>query len=171
MLRSLEQERARYAWNCINLMKSKNRRSEDEKSGLFEKIVEEMKKRRNREISEEEIRKYYETLEERYSSYIKKMPTLIQNNGLGNTLAFYRSKFGSEEEEKLSPDKRAYKLIYVHLNEWVNRRFKYNEDILRWIISKKTSPIDVFKVTKETIALLNWMKRFTEAELKGEEHE
>jgi len=169
MLRSLEQERAKYAWECIESLKSDKRREEDSKSGLLSKIVKVMKEKRKREITEEEIRNYYESLEKRYSSYIKKTPTLIQTNGLGNTLAFYKSKFGTEREEELSADKRAYKLIYDHINGWFKKRFRKSENIVEWIISEKTSSIEVFQVTKEIIALLNWMKRFSEAELRGEE--
>jgi len=169
MLRSLEQKRAEYAWMCIISLKCDKRRGEDERSGLLLKIVEAMKdKKKGKEVTEDDIKKYYDNLEERYSCYIKKTPTLIQTNGLGNTLAFYKSKFGSEKEEKLSADKRAYKLIYDHINGWF-RKFFANEDILRWIISENTSSVEVFQVTKEILALLNWMKRFAESELKGEE--
>lgn len=124
MLRSLEQERARYAWDHINEVKA-----------LKDKDA-----------------------EGKYSSYVKKASTLIQTNGLGNTLAFYRSK-----EEK------AYKLLYEHINDWFKKKYHTNQDIIGWVISGNTSSLDVFRVTKEVLALLNWMKRFAEAELKGEE--
>jgi len=169
MLRSLEQKRANYAWKCIASLKADERRHIDETSGLLTKIIKEMKSRKKREISEDEIRKYYSKLEERYKPYVTKASTFIQMNGLGNTLAFYRSKFGAESEEKLNPDKRAYKLLYEHLNRWFKECFKKNKDILEWIVSEGTSSIEVFQVTNEIIALLNWMKRFAEAELKGEE--
>lgn len=132
MLKSLEQERAKYAWECIM------------------------------EIKEEEK----EELEKKYKSYIKKAPTFIQNSGLGNTLAFYRSKAGSQKSK--SPEKKAYGKIYKHINEWFKMRFE-EKDILKWIISKETSSIEIFRVTKELILLLDWMKKFVEAELKGEE--
>jgi len=168
MLRSLEQERAKYAWECVNLMKAENRRKEDEKIGLFIKIIEEIKRRKKGEVSEDDLKKYYTKLEGRYSSYVKKTSTLIQTNGLGSTLAFYKSKFGSKEEEKLSEDARAYKLIYDHINRWFKEQFKCNEDVLKWI-TMTASSIEVFQATKEIIALLNWMKRFAEAELREEE--
>ena len=170
MLRSLEQDRARYAWESITSLKAKKRRDEDERSGLLIKIIEVMKsQKKGKEVSEHDIKEYYDKLEERYGSYVKKTPTLIQTNGLGNTLAFYKSKFGSEKEEELSADKRAYKLLYDHINVWFKERFSIDKDILKWITAEDTSSIEVFKVTKEIIVLLNWMKRFAEAELKGEE--
>ena len=126
MLRSLEQERANYAWKCIQKVKNLNN----------------------------------EETEKKYRSYVRRASTLIQINGLGNTLAFYKSK----KDE-------AYDLLYEHINKWFKKQFKSQGNILNWIISEKTSIIDVFRITKEIIALLNWMKRFAEAELRGEEIE
>jgi len=134
MLKSLEQERAKYAWECIM------------------------------EIKEEK------KLEKKYKSYIKKAPTFIQNSGLGNTLAFYKSKANSKASPQKSKnsEKKAYRKIYNHINEWFKMRFE-EEDILKWICKKETSSIEIFRVTKELILLLDWMKKFVEAELKGEE--
>lgn len=136
MLKSLEQERAKYAWECIM------------------------------EIKEEKN----EELEKKYKSYIKKAPTFIQNSGLGNTLAFYKSKANSKASPQKSKnsEKKAYRKIYNHINEWFKMRFE-EEDILKWICKKETSSIEIFRVTKELILLLDWMKKFVEAELKGEE--
>jgi CRISPR-associated protein Cmr5 len=44
-----------------------------------------------------------------YKSYVKKVPVLIQTNGLGNTLAYMLSKG------------KAYKLIYQHLTNWLSK--------------------------------------------------
>ena len=129
-----------------------------------------MRKIKDEKRANEEIEKYYKAIEEKYSSYVKKMPTLIQTNGLGNMLAFCRSKFGAEDAEK-SGEKRAYKLLYEHINGWFKERSGESRDIIEWILSEDTSSLDVFRVTKEILAVLNWMKRFAEAELKGEESE
>ena len=43
-----------------------------------------------------------------------------------------------------------------------------DKEFLLWVVEDASS-IDVFQVTKEVIALLSWIKRFAEAELKGEE--
>ncbi|MDH7477716.1 MAG: type III-B CRISPR module-associated protein Cmr5 [Candidatus Bathyarchaeota archaeon] len=126
MLRSLEQERARFSWDCVNGVKA---------------------------LKDEDI-------EEKYSSYVKRAPALILTNGLGNTLAFYRSK-----------DEKAYKLLYEHINGWFKKKCHINQDVIEWLISENTSSLDIFRVTKEILALLSWMKRFAEAELKGGESE
>lgn len=125
MLRSLEQKRAKYAWDSINKVKSM-----DEKT------------------------------QEKYTSYVKKAPAQIVANGLGNTLAFFKSK--SEE---------AYQHLSNHITNWFKELRGEDKDLLDWIISEKTSSIEVFRETKEILALLNWLKRFAESELKGEKSE
>jgi len=134
MLRTLEQNRANFAWECIQEIKKLNN----------------------------------EKVEKNYNSYVKKTSALIQTSGLGNTLVFYKSKFGNESEEKLSSDKRAYKLLYENLNEWFKKKFRKEQEIIKWIVDSNTSSIETFQVTREILALLSWMKRFAEAELKGE---
>ncbi len=123
MLRSLEQKRAKYAWDSISNVKSMDTK-----------------------------------IQEKYSSYVKKVPAQIVTNGLGNTLAFLKSKSSGEE---------AYRLLNNHITNWFKEIRGENKDLLGWIISEDTSSIEVFRETKEILALLNWMKRFAEAELKG----
>ncbi|HDH44820.1 MAG TPA: type III-B CRISPR module-associated protein Cmr5 [Thermococcus sp.] len=126
MLRSLEQERARYAWECI-----------------------------------QEVKKESEELQKNYNSYVKKAPTLIQTNGLPNALAFYYNKWKKGE--------KAYELLYKRIANWNEvKRMSGDKEFLLWVVEDASS-IDVFQVTKEVIALLSWIKRFAEAELKGEE--
>lgn len=126
MLRNLEQDRAKYAWECV-----------------------------------QEVKKESDQLQKNYNSYVKKAPTLIQANGLPNVLAFYYNKLKKGEE--------AYELLYKHIANWNQlKRLTNNKDILQWILNDASS-LEIFQVTKEIIALLNWMKRFADAELKGEE--
>lgn len=123
MLRSLEQDRARAAWQFVCEVKGKNYQKE-------------------------------------YRAYIRRAPTLILSNGLGNALAFCRAKGGD-----------AYTKVYEHINRWFKTRHKSEDDILQWIISEETSSLEVFRETKEVLLLLNWMKRFVEAELGDKERE
>lgn len=132
MLRSLEQDRAKYAWEKIREVKTK-----------------------------------YNGSEGAYNSYIKKSPTLILTNGLGNTLAFFYSKFGNTQDSRLSPDECAYKLLYNHINDWCIKQKIVTGDILKWVVHDASS-LDAFKVTNEVMAILSWLKRFAEAELRDE---
>ncbi len=121
--RSLEQERAKFAYEKVKSVKGKE-------------------------------------FEEDYARYVKNAPALILTNGLGSTLAFYRSK-----------KKKAYDTLYDHLNEWLRKRRFYddNTDVLEWIM--KTDSLQVFNATQEVLSLLNWMKKFAKAMLKGDEGE
>lgn len=139
-MRTIEQERAKYALKCI--AEVKKRAKENPK------------------------------IEEKYSSYVKKSPALILTNGLGSTLAFYRSKIGKDGDEK-KPEKLAYRLLYNHINDWVSGKeydkvnFTKGQDLLKWI-TETASSLEVFQATQEVIQLLTWMSKFAKAELKEE---
>lgn len=122
-MRTLEQERAKYAYDKIMLVKDKD-------------------------------------FEEDYSRYVKSAPALILTNGLGNTLAFYKSK---------SKKSKAYSKLYNHIEEWLKKRGYCNEnqDALEWIAN--TDSLLVLQATQEVLALLNWMTKFAKAELKESE--
>ncbi|MEM1614316.1 MAG: type III-B CRISPR module-associated protein Cmr5, partial [Thermoplasmatales archaeon] len=86
------------------------------------------------------------------------MPMLILTNGLGNALAFIKSK----------KNNKAYDQFYTHLNKWLKEMMIISgDDVLNWITDKNTSSIQVQRATDEILALLNWMKRFAEAELES----
>ena len=142
MLRTIEQERANYAYKCISEVKS---------NGDAE-------------------------VEKKYKSYVRNSISYIKINGLASTLAFYKSKSGQGNENS-SASNRAYKLLYEHINQWFINGFLHEsgeagnntKDVLLWAINEKTSTLEVFQLTEEIILFLEWLKRFAEAELKGEE--
>ncbi len=138
--KTLEQKRANYAFRMIN----------------------------------EVINKDYE---KDFSSLIGRLPTLILTNGLGNTLSFLFSK-GKEQhlfaiaiisnwlfnETDLKVVKGEFK------EEWFNNleKLKNKENIAKIlnpiILEAKTE--EYMFATEETLRLLNWLKRFSEAMLK-----
>ena len=79
-----------------------------------------------------------------YKGYVKKIPMMILNNGLGATFAFICSKKTKNE---------SYDLIYSQINEWLNKNYKNGQcnkenecykdknidcqkvDLVEWIIS------------------------------------
>jgi len=92
-----------------------------------------------------------------YRSYLKKMPAMVQVNGLGETLAFYYAKGG------------AYREIYEQIAEWIQKSMQFlitkgNKEEKKEFIEilvNMTSP-EYRLVTMEVLALLNWMHRFAE---------
>lgn len=87
-----------------------------------------------------------------YRSYVKKLPSLIQVNGLGQALAFCFSK-GKE-----------YKVIYDQIYNWLKeihpQYFKEEGEFVEIIVNLNSR--DYRLLTVETLALLNWMRKFAD---------
>ncbi len=94
----------------------------------------------------------------RYKSYVKKVPSYIKINGLGNTFAFIKSK-----------SEREYQQIYDQTCRWIT------EDDPKDLLNLKGGGIGDMEfveklvnidsnsyraVTGEILALFNWMRRF-----------
>ncbi|WP_322508249.1 type III-B CRISPR module-associated protein Cmr5 [Anaerolinea sp.] len=93
-------------------------------------------------------------------SVARDAPTSIQSNGLGQTLAFWKSKDKNKEKEK------RYWVIYNHLSSWLkDQQIFEGSDLLVWIATTADS-LQYRQATAEALAYLNWYKRFAEAELK-----
>jgi CRISPR-associated protein Cmr5 len=92
--------------------------------------------------------------EEEYVSYVKSAPAQILTNGLGATLAFFKSK-----------KKDAYSALYDHIEEWFKRCGFCSGDALEWIT--RVDSMEVFQATRETFALLKWMAKFAKSILEG----
>jgi CRISPR-associated protein Cmr5 len=90
-----------------------------------------------------------------YKSWSKKIPVLIKTNGLGQTLAFMKSRKKPETD-----------LMFDKIEEWLvsKNELQAQDDIL-----KKITEIDSAtyrRWTREVIALFNWVRRFAEGYLK-----
>ena len=99
-----------------------------------------------------------------YCSTVMKLSSLILTNGLGQTLAFLKSK---GKGEKTKPQE----MVYQHLQEWL-----INIDVINWGSVKKGELIERIMlidsnkyrlVTTEALSFLNWLKRFADAVLKS----
>jgi CRISPR-associated protein Cmr5 len=92
-----------------------------------------------------------------YKSYVKKIPSLIQTNGLAATFAFMYSKKGT------------YEVIYKQVEKWLKEERKIKKDeeeLIRWMINL-TSP-EYRRVTNEVMGLFVWLRRFAEGMIKDE---
>jgi len=124
-LRTLEQERAKHAWDCVQEVKDKH-------------------------------------FAGGYRAIAVKVPSLIVTNGLGQTLAFLKAKGKGKHDNE-------HEVLYRHLTDWVGRKVNANGDLLNWLLNTATSQ-QYRLATMEALALLQWLKRFAEAELpKGGE--
>ena len=101
-----------------------------------------------------------DTLGRKYNSLARSAPAMVQSNGLGQTLAFFRAKAG--------PDKKTeHWLLYKHISRWVMAQLdpaNQNKDgLLEWIVQQDTQTYR--RATAETLAYMGWLKRFAEAVL------
>lgn len=97
-----------------------------------------------------------------YRSVVMKSPTLILTNGLGQTLAFLKSK---GKNDASNPEEKLYKDV----EGWLDKRVKWTVKggLMEKIIAL---PNDKFRyATAETLSFLSWMKRFADAVLPKEE--
>lgn len=97
-----------------------------------------------------------EFVNQEYLSYIKKMPMMIKNNGLGNTLAFFFSKKGE------------YEKIYTQIDTWLIKNSYKKEQValIEYIINLNSDEYQ--QITLEIMTLINWMGKFAEG-FKGKQ--
>ena len=92
-----------------------------------------------------------------YKSYVKKIPTMIQTNGLSATFAFIYSK------------KKTYEIIYQDIEKWLRekRKLKDNDDeLVKWLI--KLDSTNYKYITSEVMAFFMWLRRFAEGMIEKE---
>jgi CRISPR-associated protein Cmr5 len=92
-----------------------------------------------------------------YRALVRSAGADIQTSGLGQTLAFWKSK-----------DSDAHSKLYEHVSGWVGKRVDESwtdVDLLHQLIEETTSSDQYRRATIEATALLVWFKRFAEAEI------
>lgn len=135
-LKSVEQGRATFAYQCVEQGKELGGGPEKNASGKMEDSKE----------------------AKSYKSYTRKIPMMIKTNGLGNTFAFILAKRSGRNaytliyeqiEEWLKNDHKIYLLDE-----------KENEDLVKIFIQLDSAKYRA--VTVEVLALFNWLRRFAE---------
>lgn len=116
---------------------------------------------------------------DKYVSYVRRLPSLIQTNGLGAALAFVfaKAKFGAE---KRGADAEAYGLLYTHVRQWLEEHSILRETLRKAYDQLKENREDVngpdrlteaivsldprsYRLaTQEVLAFLQWLRRFAE---------
>lgn len=95
----------------------------------------------------------------KYGTLARQMPTYIQINGLGQSLAFLKAKNELHHQQVLQ-----------HITDWFCRRYQWDEestDLLKNLLDMSSQQYRL--ATSEALAFLQWLKRFAEAELGSEE--
>lgn len=143
---SMEQKRSNYAFEKIQNIKNKN----------------------NKE------------LEKKVSTIIGKLASLILTNGLGNTLAFLFAKGKPEHLEVIymlsdwliNHSDLGKKNLKINSNGRIDEEIKKNTHPIIETLITKASVEEYIYYTDESIRLINWLRRFSDALLeKGDENE
>lgn len=97
-----------------------------------------------------------EKYNDKYKSYVKKIPMLIKTNGLGSTFAYVKEK---------SKNEPAYQSIYEQTKDWLlqdNNPFNISasEDLVKNIISLDSQTYRL--MTNEVLFLFKWIIRFAD---------
>ncbi|AMO56220.1 hypothetical protein GZ77_05250 [Endozoicomonas montiporae] len=102
----------------------------------------------------------------RFKAYANSLPAMVQMNGLGQTLAFAKSKFDSKKPEGI-----AWQHLYDLISAWHQRDTGCypKTDVLEGIMSQD---MHVYRQAQaETQALMVWVKQFARAEIRVDEKE
>ena len=106
-------------------------------------------------------------LEKKYRSLARGLNAMIQINGLGQTLGFFKAKSKEKKAEHF--------YLLKHLSQWMRSHFSASnigvmgdnyDGFLSWVLDKNTSSADYRRATTECLAFGNWLRRFAEAELE-----
>lgn len=94
----------------------------------------------------------------KFKSYVRKLPMLILNNGLLNTMGFLKGKDNEDDRE--------YSSIFTCIQEWQSKILKYIEEqsnvenTYDYIFQCNTTNYQI--LTKETLNFCVWYKRIAE---------
>lgn len=103
----------------------------------------------------------------RYRAYVKNLPMLIKTNGLGSALAFVKAK-----AQDTHPEGPAYRLLYGHLQTWLQSEQKEHllataeaesDDLVEQLVSMESASYRA--VTMEVMNLLNWLRRLADGQI------
>jgi len=98
-------------------------------------------------------------LGDKFSGLAKNAPAAIMANGLGQTLAFWKSK-----------NEPYYTQMVEAVSGWVNQRLSLNisndQDLLNWVITN-ANDMEYRLATAEAIEYLIWIKRLASIQFPG----
>ncbi len=102
-----------------------------------------------------------------YRSLARGLNAMIQMNGLGQSLAFLKAKGKGEQNSQAT--QTPHGLLFMHVSNWVGEQMRTEgSSLLEWIVAPTTSREAYRRATAECLAFGNWLRRFAEAELKGD---
>lgn len=98
-------------------------------------------------------------IESQYSSYVRKLPSMITHNGLLTTVAFIKSKVSRNE---------AWETVKSHIERYLKEieGKSINGELVKFFAEMELSEYRLY--TKKLLFFAKWLKRIAEGELKYE---
>ena len=117
--------------------------------------------------SNEKEQKKAKKFREEYESCAKSLPANIVMNGLGQACAMLLAQAKGK-----SADQDAHRLLYDHLQDWIRGRdnaavYPNDQDLVKAVINHGQG--EYVRAQFESLAYLNWLKKFAQAYLTEEE--
>ena len=102
-----------------------------------------------------------------FKSYAESLPANIVMNGLGQACAMLLAQAKGK-----SADQDAHRLLYDHLQDWIRGRdnaavYPNDQDLVKAVINHGQG--EYVRAQFESLAYLNWLKKFAQAYLTEEE--
>ncbi len=93
----------------------------------------------------------------KYGTLARKLPSMIQINGLGTTLAFLLAKGKNKADD-------GHMLIFDHLSTWVLAQLEVQGNYNNLMMLVHKADMDIYRrATSEAIQYGIWLKRYVEA--------
>jgi len=109
-------------------------------------------------------------LRDEFPSFSAGLPAMILQNGFGQTLAFLLAKATDSNGHRFKRDDKQY-VAYSIITSWLRRQGHLQgdgeADVIAYI-SREMTQADYLQAQRETLALLEWVKRFANAALFDE---
>lgn len=98
-----------------------------------------------------------EDLKKKYKSGAKKLPVLIKTNGIGQALAFIQNR-------------ENFPKLYDQIARWLRCKSLIGSgEMVNLVINMESG--EYRRITTETLALLNWVRRFVDGLMKDVEED
>jgi len=100
-------------------------------------------------------------IKKEFPAFTAGLPAMILQNGFGQTLAFLLAKAGDNQADK-------HYIAFEIITDWLREKEVLNgeskEEVMEYI-SNQMDQAQYLHAQRETLAMLEWLKRFANAEL------
>ena len=154
-MRTLEQDRSKFAYNSI--LKVKNREKE-------------IQKKYSSYVKNAPILIMSNGLAQTLAFHLSKMKMKLETDYKTVKTEIEKYENGQQNAFESRMEKVAYAYLFSQISEWLaeKRKLTNSKDPLKFV-TDEVRVDDVMLLTNETIELLNWMRRFADAMLEKEE--